>query len=200
MQIGEAKQSLKHAVDTVNVGEVPLLKTALAKACIQYGLQPVAGAFHVTPVRLTALGEDKDFRQALLAEELPQTKMKRMFEQPQLRHVFTLGHNRTGVDTIQLHFARLIPQPSLHVRSLLPSEAWPLLPNGTGIAAGDFPSSPNSSDTAFDDWNSQSRSSDTAYKDLQSEPVQSMLQLLPGPIRVAAEAEMRAQQHFDSSR
>ena len=186
MQTAEAKQRLRHVVDTVDVGEVPVLKKALAKACIQNGLQPVAGAFHVTPVTLIALGADRDVQPALLARELPHTRLKRVLEQPQLRRIFTLGHNHNSDDTIQLHFAKLIPQASLHVRSLLPSE--------------DFPSSPTSSDMAFEHLQSESSSSDTAYEDLQSEPVHSILQLLPAPVKVAAEAEMTRQQQFDSSR
>lgn len=200
MQTAEAKQRLKHAVDTVSVDEVPILKKSFAKACIQHGLQPMADAFHLTPVTLIALGADREVQQALLSRELPQTKVKRVLEQPQLKHILTLGHNQNGDDTVQLHFAKFIPQPSLHIRCLLPSEAWLLLPNGVVTVAGDFPSSPNSSDTAFDDLNSQASSSVTAYKDLQSEPVQSMLQLLPVPVRVAAEAAMTRAHQFDSSR
>ena len=202
MQIIEAKQRLRHAVDTVDVGLVPILKKALAKACIQHGLQPMAGAFHVTPVTLAALGSDGEFQPAQLARELPPTRLKRVLEQPQLKHIFSLGHNSHNIDTIQLHFARLMPQASLHVRSLLPSEAWPQLSNGVNTAAGDFPGSDSStgSDMAVDDLESDSSSSDTTYEYLQSEAVQSMLLLLPPPIREAAEAEMRRQQHFDSSR
>ena len=123
LHLQAAKQALRGAVASADLGDLADLKHAIADTCID-SLQAVDGGFSIVPVDLGKVGHDYAFRDAKAASNLSAFKVKAVVSMPQLSSILTVQLLPKSVCQVLLNFAALVPDASSDVRSLLPLTIW----------------------------------------------------------------------------
>lgn len=180
LQLSGAVQILVEAVSAANSDTADaFLQQAMANVCIRKGLRPrTASGYELHTIYLSWLGDNIAFRSARAATYAP-TKLKRLVE-------CTAGFTVSN-DNVSMDITKLIPNPSIEVRSLLPTVTW--------SESGGSDSSSSGFLAPFINENTSTPPDAQAPDDQQLDPVYSMLDLLPSEVATAVKQQLSLGAH-----